>query len=377
MSTPGARPAFFPGSEPALEGALLDYLNWLAAACDPAQGEVTGLRALLLGGGYGRGEGGIFRDPMTGKTRLYNDLEFYLFAQGTGEGVIGQWAREGEHRLGIEMEFKVLKPSAFEAAKPSMFYYDLLNGNRLVAGEESWVNSLPAVLSRADAIPLVEAPRLLVNRGMSLLRCLRWSRGEMQLPAGFCDRIVSKLRLALADAVLCAERQYFWSVRGRHERLASLRETPPNWQQLIEWHAQGVRFKFHPEHRKIEPGAWREELLELCGAWSRVFLWVESRRLGKEFSSPDAYIAHRGRLFPEEPVWENLARQLRDLRGGPHPRFCMGDHPRSAIWKALLTLLSGPDTAETRRRAARLIGCRSSSGAEPGEFLRACWKKYP
>jgi hypothetical protein len=377
VSTIAQRADYFPENEPALKAALDDYLAWLAGQCAEVSAGVRGLKALLLAGGYGRGEGGIFREAENGVPRLYNDLEFYLFAEGVGAGVIGRWIEEGERRFHIEIEFKMLKPAAFEAARPSMFYYDLLNGHRLVAGHQAWIDSLPALLSSASSIPAVEAPRLLVNRGMSLLRCLRWADGGMELPPGFCDRIVSKLRLALADSVLCMEKKYHWSVIERHERLAALHETPPSWPQLIEWHAQGVDFKFHPAHRLCKPGEWKRELGELREAWVRTFLWVESRRLGKKFREPEAYAFQRGRLFAEEPLWQNLARQLRDLRGGTRAPFAWGDHPRAPVWKSLLLLMARGPAPEAVLKASNVLGRSFSSPAELEEFLRVCWKKYP
>src|SRR6187549_85993 len=38
------------------------------------------LEALLLGGGYGRGEGGVLKTPEGDQP--YNDLEFYIFISG-------------------------------------------------------------------------------------------------------------------------------------------------------------------------------------------------------------------------------------------------------------------------------------------------------
>ena len=38
------------------------------------------LEAVVLGGGYGRGEGGVLKTEAG--DRFYNDLEFYVFVQG-------------------------------------------------------------------------------------------------------------------------------------------------------------------------------------------------------------------------------------------------------------------------------------------------------
>ena len=40
------------------------------------------LEGVLLGGGYGRGEGGVLRS--VGRDLPYNDLEFYVFVKGSG-----------------------------------------------------------------------------------------------------------------------------------------------------------------------------------------------------------------------------------------------------------------------------------------------------
>ena len=65
---------YFLENEPALAERLDDFLGKLAErlAAPPAASAVA---ALVLSGGYGRGEGGVFRG-LDGVAALYNDLEF-------------------------------------------------------------------------------------------------------------------------------------------------------------------------------------------------------------------------------------------------------------------------------------------------------------
>lgn len=361
---------FFPTEEPALRAALDSYLEWLAGEA----AKENGFRALLLGGGYGRGEGGVFLDSR-GCAKLYNDLEFYYFGSPLPAGVIKRWAHEGEERLGIEIEFKSMTPEAFARVRPSMFYYDLLSRHVLVAGSDDWVASLPQELSSAASIPPEEASRLLVNRGMSLLSCLRWADGNMELPPGFCDRIAAKLKLALADSVLCSVGRYDWSCRERDRRLASQRDVPPDWEKLVAWHAEGLSFKLHPRHTDFPPADWKQPLEELRRAWVSTFLWIESRRLGLRFENARDYKDCRGSHFSAEPVWSNLMRQARDLRRSSRVPFLWGDHPRSAIWKSLALLMEGGASGE--EHAATLLGKPALRGRELEEHCRACWKHYP
>ena len=362
---------YFPEEQPALEADLDSYLKWLGEEV----GGLPGFKALLLGGGYGRGEGGIWTGG--GAASLYNDLEFYLFAENASASLLKKWIHEGERRLHIEIEIKVIPPAAFERARPSMFYYDLLSACIVVAGDVAWISSLPAALRSSAAIPPLEAARLLVNRGMSLLRCLRWADGGMELPAGFCDRITSKLKLALADAVLCSLGRYHWSCRERNRLLADVTDFPPGGELLLKWHAEGVAFKFHPHHRDQAPADWRQALGELRAAWLRTFLWVESRRLGSGFASARDYANFPGRIFPEEPPASNLLRQARDLARGGRVAWTGTDHPRSAVWKSLALLLDPDRTEGSVESAARLLRSPGLSPAEVEERCREAWKNYP
>ncbi len=364
---------YFPEEQPVLESALDGYLEWLgneARSC-------MGFQALLLGGGYGRGEGGV-RIPVDGSAHcLYNDLEFYLFSAPVASDQLRSWMEEGEKRLHIEIEIKVILPAIFQRARPSMFYYDLLKAHVLVAGDAAWVRSLPAELSQAEAIPSVEASRLLVNRGMSLLRCLRWSQGGVELNEGFCDRIVAKLKLALGDAVLCSLGQYHWSCRERNRRLSEVTCSPPDWQQLMAWHAEGVGFKFRPRHLKQTPADWQATLAGLCGAWVQTFLWIETARLKTTFATPLDYARFGGRLFPGESSAANILRQARDLARGRRGPWTGTDHPRSSVWKSLCLLLDPRRSEESLQLAAKLLNSRNSDAGAIEEDCREAWRHYP
>jgi hypothetical protein len=350
-----------------LRRELTDWLEWLSAQAQA----VKGLQALLLAGGYGRGEGGVWWPPTNAKPQLYNDMEFYIFAPGLAAQQLKAWIHEGEARLGIEMEFKVMSPGSFSKAEPSMFYYDLLKGHVCVAGSAQWVNTLPARLSDPKQIPAVEASRLLINRGISLLRCLRWAQGERELEVGFCDRIVAKLQMALGDAVLCAHGDYHWSCRQRNEKLSQVQDAPPDWQAIVSNHHKGVAYKFRPTLRVCEPKDWLETLLAIQQQWQRTFLWLESRRLGIHFKNPRNYANYKGRVFPAEPAWKNLLRQIRDFRHSPRLPFSACEHPRARVWRSLLALMGG-DTCTAKEQ----LGC-NRNGVELEESCRSAWQRYP
>jgi hypothetical protein len=323
------------------------------------------VRSLLLAGGYGRGEGGIFRASEDAAPQLYNDLEFYLITSGGGfGGEIGGWCARQSHAgdalLGIEVEFKLIGESAFRSASPSMFYYDLLAAHRMVFGSGDFTKSLPARLSDPALIPSHEAARLLFNRGTGLF----FSRtalelGDERVGNGFIERNHAKARLALADAVLAFNGQYHFSCRERHSRLEKpLAKTPPDWVQIKAWHAEGLEFKLHPRHRQPSAGALNEAQRELSRVWLNAFLWLESWRLGVEFGDAAAYAWHRDRLFPDAGMVKNIVLHVRDRlkRGAALPGW--SDYPRAALQRALaLVLQKKPDVPGAGKALGMKTGC--------------------
>ncbi len=339
----GDETRYFPGDAAELRELLDRYLGGLGERLGRTgfAGEVA---FLLLAGGYGRGEGGIFEEG--GKRALYNDLEFYLVMKSGGgwEAALG-WCEEeshaGEHETGIEVEFKILGLGALRRAEPSMFYYDLLAAHRLVFGDAGLVAGLPERLRDPARIPGHEAARLLFNRGSGLFYS-RYLMEEGKGDSGFVERNHAKARLAFADAVLTMNGRYAWSCRVRHERLGErLEQRPGNFEELVAWHEAAVEFKFHPRHEGVGMDVLKARQGRLEEAWRGLFLWVESRRLGKEFRSGEEYAGYKGRVFPEFPVMRNLALHARDrMKRGKGPGGWL-DYPRAPLQRALMLLMEG------------------------------------
>ena len=151
----------------------------LAALCNQVREEVLQViprgrvEAILLGGGYGRGEGGVLQTPAG--EQPYNDLEFYLCLAGhplLNERRYGarvhELAERLSHSAGIEIEFKIISLRRLRRESVSMFHYDLITGHRCVYGGENCLSGCDHHRA-AHRIPLCEATRLLMNRCSGLL----------------------------------------------------------------------------------------------------------------------------------------------------------------------------------------------------------------
>lgn len=373
-----SRARYFPDPAPGPRAQLDRYLDRLRTS---AEGSAN-LRLLLLGGGYGRGEGGLWKPADGDEPELYNDLEFYLFVTRPSPEH-AEWVKReieaGHRETGIEIEIKTLRDTAMERARPSMFYYDLVAGHLPIAGDQAWFDRLPANLGDPTAIPADEAPRLLVNRAGSLLLCTRAAREGRSLETGFTARIIAKLQLALGDAILCATGHYHWSCLERGRGLADLAEDFPHATQLREWHRLGEDFKLHPRPSTLTGSDWLAPLDQMRAVWCDVFLWIESRRLRQTFASPADYADFPGALLPHESAVANAARRLRLVRSrrrllpGPWTR-----HPRETVLRALPLLIDPARDADQIQRAARLLGCPPDAAASTVEdACRALWQHCP
>lgn len=305
------------------------------------------LEGILLGGGYGRGEGGVLRTAAGEKP--YNDLEYYVFVRGNavlGERKYRHALHElGEHLspdAGLEVEFKVLTVDKLRTSKPAMFYYDLVVGHRWVLGDDS-------LLAGCDhhrdpsRIPLHEATRLLMNRcsGLLFARARLQKREFDAADADFVGRNLAKAQLAFGDVLLTAQGLYHWSCQERHARLKNL-TLPPDlaWAAPIAaQHAIGVEFKFHP----VRSTQGRDDLgtrhAQLVKVGASLWLWLESKRLGTPFADLNAYIETAGNLCPETSGFRNRLVNARAFGAAAALGRDAARYPRERLFRSLCMLL--------------------------------------
>ena len=345
------------------------------------------IEGVLLGGGYGRGEGGVLR--VAGSDQAYNDLEFYVLVRGWAPWVERKY-RGPLHELGerlspaagLEVEFKVLTRAKLRQSPPSMFYYDLVLGHRWVVGDESL---LVACEHHRDAsrIPLHEATRLLMNRCSGLLysaeRLARKDFGPAE--ADFVGRNLAKAQMAFGDVVLAAHGQYHWSCLERQRRLAGLGATDGlPLPELRSHHAAGVEFKLHPMRSLQSREVLLERHVELTGLGQRLWLWLEGRRLGAGVGS-DAidYAFAPTNLCPETSALRNRLVNARAF--GPGVAVVEGGsrYPRERLLRSLAVLLFRPAALQgDRSRAAVQCWLRTSAGDFRGlvEAYAGLWSRF-
>jgi hypothetical protein len=337
------------------------------------------LDGILLGGGYGRGEGGVLRLP--DGDRPYNDLEFYVLLRGNT--VLNEWRHRAAldrlaHALsgpaGVEVEFKVISLADLQRNPVSMFSYDLVRGHHRVCGPADLLAGC-AHHQRAEDIPLAEATRLLLNRCTGLLLARqRLARPSFDADdADFVKRNLAKAGLALGDAVLCAVGQYHGSCRERTRRLAGpgIGESHSWLDSVRREHVAGTEFKLHPCRSQQTAAELEKEWGRISQLACRVWLWLESRRMGIHFGSPINYAWHAGSLCQGAPLWRNWLVNVRRLgvRGAVGRRAFR--YPRERLFRAMPVLLWQPVLLVNPRVLRRLQRELQTSATDETGLLAA------
>jgi hypothetical protein len=387
LSSPGSSPKRFTrDGSTALEDHLLNTCRKVRSAIEQIVPEDE-LDGLVLGGGYGRGEGGVLRSG--GGEKAYNDLEFYVFVRGRtlwqAPVLHQQLRRVGEQlspEAGVKIEFKATRLSRLRKSAPSMFYYDLVVGHRWLIGTDELLHDCEH-LQHANRIPAAEATRLLMNRCSGLLFSVtRLERAAFrEADADFVGRNIAKAQLALGDVVLTVHGRYHWSCLERERRLQELVWTRDEaWQRAIAVHHQaGVAFKLHPVFANESRAALAARLDQVRSLAREVWLWLESRRLGWSFLSMQGYALSRLNKCPEVPLWKNLCLNLGSFGPRAFLRHAATRHPRERLLTALALLLFEPAVCSWRgllRPVQSALQTRTNHFSELAASYHELWSKF-
>jgi rhamnosyltransferase len=370
------------------------------------------LQALVLAGGYGRGEGGVLRTKAGDQP--YNDLEFYVFLTGNrfwNERAfnlpLDELGRNLSSNAGVHVEFKIDSLSRMRRCAVSLFTYDLVAAHRLLVGAESVFCDCEQHLEAND-IPISEASRLLLNRFSGLLlarEILRKSssaqnsepnanserrnstiqdnqRTKLSIEqADFVGRNLAKAQLCLGDAILVAFRQHHWSCVQRHRRLqrVGILESQSWLEEVKKNHEAGVQFKLHPQKIFKSIAEFEEEFKALRSLALKVWLWLENRRLGCNFSSVREYSFHRRAKCADAARWRNYLLNLRTFGSKAALMPLSWRYPRERLLNAMALLLWDGEEPQEPEVVRHLQTQLSTNAVDWHGFLAAykdLWPQY-
>ena len=274
------------GDAPEMDRLVEDSIRAIGAEIDAVC--VPKLLGVVLGGGYGRGEGGVATMP-DGSQRLSNDLDFYLVVEDgssaaemeSASRALEPIARRWSERLGIDVDFCPPKtPWRIRHDQERLMIQELLHGYFDVAGEKGEVLFNGVERRQPSEFPWTEAVRLLVNRGAGLI--LARASDDPQ----FVVRNVNKCVLGAGDALLIARGGYRWRAEERAEALGQ-----PLYSDAVAW-------KFRPRAEGV------------CGWEKAREIWLSATR---EVMGIGRRAGSAGRSFYQAARWIVRRRTLGEL----------------------------------------------------------------
>lgn len=345
------------------------------------------LEALVLGGGYGRGEGGVLR--LEAGDLPYNDLEFYVFLRGDPVINDGRFKSQLEALgealsppAGLHVEFKITARDKLRAGPVTMFSYDLVSGHRMVHGDEKIFDGFQTHTNPKN-IPASEATRLLFNRCTGLLLAEAVFRKPALTPedVDFIGRNVAKAQLAFGDALLALRGEYHWSVERRRAALQLLEwpQPPEWWPAAREHHTAGADFKLHPARALPKGVNARARQVEVTAFAQLVWLWVEQQRLGKTFASTREYALDAGNKCPDTATFKNALINLRTFGWRGKSASSLSRYPRERLLNTLPLLLWHPqeiNAADLRSRLQDQLITIATDWSDLLSAYTALWRKF-
>jgi hypothetical protein len=297
--------------------AVLESAADRVAAVAPA----GSVRALVLLGGYGRGEGGVLVEG--GRERPHNNLDLLLAARGLDAGTraelklkldeaLEQVAREAQ--VGIDLS--VHDDTALARDECRVIWYDARHGHKTLLGDVSFLPGLRQF--SVERIPATDALDLLVNRGTLLLINELLVARDPASPATRRNVVkhAAKAVIGYGDALLFFLGAYHWSYAERQRRMAARGDVDAGFRRLYD---DAMEFRFRPDYAGFAPqdlAAWG---VALRAALEPVHLRVERLRLGDPelgwAGYPERALCHA--LVEGGLSTRPLARRVRNLlRGG-------------------------------------------------------------
>ncbi|MCH2110078.1 MAG: hypothetical protein MK135_12180 [Polyangiaceae bacterium] len=205
--------------------------------------------ALVLGGGYGRGEGGVLETELG--EAFFNDLDLVWVHRGwrlssQERRELEKLARRHQNRLGIEVDIYPLAQSRIAYLPSTLFWYEFSHGHQVISGSPSVMQPLGS--RSLQSVSANEWGRMLMNRSAGVVFA-RWVLdgnppllARHEEPRAFIWRQMMKAWLAMGDIWLARQELYHPLASERQKRLQAVR-APAG---LSAEYAQALEFKLRP-----------------------------------------------------------------------------------------------------------------------------------
>ncbi len=249
------------------------------------------LVAFVLGGGYGRGEGGVLIEG--DKESLYNDYDLFVITKNIShkkkkiyQDRMIQIHRKFTPKYGIDVDVGPIQTvKSISKAPHWMMWYELKYGLKVIYGNKNIKDYFPDYTK--TKMPIMEAYRLLLNRGVGLLLCKEHfdTFEESQESREFVLRNIRKAQLAMGDAYLILIDKFHYSYKKRREIYESLADDETVKKlNLYKNYITASNFKFHPNKANLTKNNYLEEYQEVLHDYEVLYNFLFNNEIKNELN---------------------------------------------------------------------------------------------
>ncbi len=391
MASPETEPAalhtnrYTPDGDASVESRISHDQQLIAAAVTDLV-PAAYFRALVLIGGYARGEGG-FRF-VEGQPEPYNDYDYFVVVGGMSQhdmqSLKPQLLELGHaltRQVGVEVDLAVLKAENLPGAEYSLMHAEMLWGHRVGTGDPEILASMPSM--PFAGLGLAEFTRLMLNRGSLLLMNRRALLAGAVTEASEREQYMKylfKAVLACGDARLAAAGRYHPAYTEKWQRLQQLQWA--GQARFLPQYEMALEAKFHPAYDQYGTADLEACLRQVTQLWLETLAHLESTRLGVHAGSWSEYASPSVSKGQSSPGLRGLVRNvgvtlrdygLRELL--TNLRWSLR-YPRERLISILPGLLGEPGLVHDRQLATALGLARGGGWHELTRSYLEQWHRY-
>ncbi|PKN80135.1 MAG: hypothetical protein CVU48_03115 [Candidatus Cloacimonetes bacterium HGW-Cloacimonetes-1] len=343
------------------------------------------LKALVLGGGYGRGEGGV---RFEGDDEFpYNDLDFFVISRDIPlykklkyQKALAELHYKLTDQLGIDIDFSPIQSlRALPQAPFWLVWYELRYGHRIVIGNTHILNYLPRW--EDDSVPLIEAVKLLLNRGVGLWKAkqvISEDTGTGDLD--FVMRNIHKAIQAIGDSILISRHQYHWSNIKRMERAqTTFKELPFLHNEFTAQYINSMEFKLQPQYSDLSAGEMLTIIENLIPTFIDAYYYIWACMVSRNSIGPENYYREIQAYFTnnllEKDVLKNLVLNIKEFKFSAYSHELYCQYPRYRLICTFPWFLWNEELVHTDIDKCLSLSYGSTQDLRYNRFIEL-WEKY-
>lgn len=250
------------------------------------------VQAILLTGGFGRGEGAVVKE--NGSYRPINDYDIVIVTKRAIPGELLATLDGLRKRLDVQVHVKqvdllLANQFTFMLPSPTIKRYEISNGHNVFYGSlRHKIQSIPA-----RWVPLSEGTKYFRNRcgGLLVARLLLDGCGvfseSQRLELAALE--VNKAFLVLGDAYLIENHVYHFSYRRRKQIFMERYESYDSAREVADLYIRACEEKLEPHFKGLSRKNISRDWFTAAEYLERMFLRFEGKRFNTHFNAIDDY----------------------------------------------------------------------------------------